>query len=146
MAGKTNLFVQVCLTALLCFAPKISQSTHVVGGHLTYRCLGNEIYEFSFFLYRDCEFGIPFHEGLEVHFYREVNFGNGYEYFAPDYLPLDSSEIEFIPPVINNPCLGPPEGICVEKGVYRSTAFLPGWAGDYKASIIYCCRNETITN
>ena len=43
---------------LLCFIkPQDIGATHIVGGEMTYRCLGNDFYELTLTVRRDCENG-----------------------------------------------------------------------------------------
>ena len=39
--------------------PKDASASHIVGGEINYRCLGNQRYEISMTIYRDCRFGNP---------------------------------------------------------------------------------------
>ena len=39
--------------------PKINYATHIVGGEMNYRCLGNNQYEIQLTVFRDCDTGIP---------------------------------------------------------------------------------------
>jgi hypothetical protein len=41
------------------------RASHVLGGEISYRCLGGGLYEFNMRLYRDCT-GIPWNEGNQV--------------------------------------------------------------------------------
>ena len=42
----------LCIGVL--FTPLISKATHLVGGEMTYTCLGNNTYEIQLVIYRDC--------------------------------------------------------------------------------------------
>ena len=39
---------------LLILTPLISKATHLVGGEMTYTCLGDNLYEIRLVIYRDC--------------------------------------------------------------------------------------------
>ena len=39
---------------LLLLTPLLSHSTHLIGGEMTYTCLGNNQYEIQLVIYRDC--------------------------------------------------------------------------------------------
>ena len=47
------------------------QATHIVGGEITYNCLGNDQYEITLSVYRDCYNGQPYFDqpaiiGIEI--------------------------------------------------------------------------------
>ena len=53
---KIHLKSLVLLLGILLSVGEI-QATHIVGGDLTYRCLGNNYYEFTLTVRRDCRYG-----------------------------------------------------------------------------------------
>lgn len=118
-----------------------AKATHIVGGELNYRYLGNNIYEINLTVYRDCYNGVPpFDNPASVgifnaqtnNFIREKLF---------NFVQLDT-----VPPTINSPCFLPPTDICYERTVYTDTVILPPSAGGYILSYQRCCRNVTIVN
>lgn len=119
----------------------MSQATHIVGGELNYRYLGNNVYRISLTVYRDCYNGVPpFDDPASVGIFnaltntliREKLFG---------FTSLDT-----VPPTVNGPCFIPPVDICYERTVYTDTVILPPSAGGYILSYQRCCRNNTILN
>lgn len=118
-------------------------ATHLVGGELYYTSLGNDQYELTLKMYRDCgpnnENGTGFDASVTIVAYNEnnVQVASG-TYFL-------SSSVN-VPVSLNNPCLTPPETICVEEGVYTGTMFLPSGAGTYTLSYQRCCRPPIVTN
>jgi hypothetical protein len=36
-----------------------AHATHIIGGEINYRCLGNNKYQISLTVYRDCFYGVP---------------------------------------------------------------------------------------
>src|SRR5690606_2022774 len=51
-------------------------ATHIVGGEITYRCLGNNRYEIILTVYRDCFYGDPkagFDDPAWIGFYRNLD-------------------------------------------------------------------------
>lgn len=60
------------------------------------------------------------------------------------HVPLGT--IQFVPNVINSPCLSPPNNVCVEAGQYVFTINIPSGLGP--CTIVYqrCCRNEATIN
>ena len=49
----------VLLFLLLVSLPGIMQATHIVGGELYYKYLGNDLYQIRLTVYRDCWNGVP---------------------------------------------------------------------------------------
>lgn len=46
--------VYALLGALLFFVPLTVRSNHIMGGHITYECLGVDTYEVTLYIYKDC--------------------------------------------------------------------------------------------
>ncbi|MCB0640653.1 MAG: PKD domain-containing protein [Phaeodactylibacter sp.] len=125
--------------------PSKLSATHIVGGDISYRCLGNNEYEIILNVYRDClnaspaaVFDDPAHIGI---------FTN----FSSD--PLDVIDVPFDPMIddtISNtlvdPCFIISEDICVHTTTYRTTVTLPYIAGGYTVAYSRCCRNNIIDN
>ncbi len=120
---------------------QVSTATHIVGGELNYRYLGNNVYQINLTVYRDCFNGVPpfdnpasvgIFNALTYNFIREKQF---------NFIDLDT-----VPPTINSPCFIPPTNICYERTVYSDTVILPPSANGYILSYQRCCRNITILN
>ncbi len=137
------------IAVLLFFLPLGNFATHIVGGEIYYDYLGNNNYKITLKVYRDCYNGIPPLDGLTDAsgnittpyfsvFNASFNLVQQYSFPAPS--------ASFVPPVINNPCLNPPSGVCVEQGIYSMTINLPPQAGGYYIAYQRCCRNNTILN
>lgn len=129
-----------CITLVLCF-PKL-YATHIVGGDLSYECLGTGQYKVTLKVYRDCFFGqAAFDNPARVSIY------NGPDGNIPyDNLLIALDGITNIPFVSDDPCLNPPNNVCVEQGLYEAIVSLPVSASGYHLSYQRCCRNNTITN
>ncbi|RME98375.1 MAG: PKD domain-containing protein, partial [Bacteroidetes bacterium] len=130
-------------------------AAHIVGGEMTYRCLGftnddpnsgSRRYEFTINLYRDCfgggsEFDSPnFVIQMHITVYRgnDRNPFRRLELNRPDITPVN------IDP--GSPCVIVPANICVEEGVYVWEMDLPITDESYQIVYQRCCRNNTITN
>jgi len=122
---------------------------HIIGGEITYECLGNDQYEFTMLIYRDCNCTdcASFDPFAAVAVFN-CNVGSDCAAFGQnDYFArIDAELLE-----INNvqapdyPCLIPPN-VCVEEGLYRFTLTLPNSPRSYHVSYQRCCRNVTINN
>lgn len=119
-------------------------ATHIVGGEITYRCLGNNTYEITLTVYRDCQNGIPnfdnpailgiYEEGSDNVLIKKIELS--YNAFSNDTLPI----------ILNNPCLTVPPDVCVHKATYITTTILPFNPNGYILVYQRCCRNKLIRN
>jgi gliding motility-associated-like protein len=116
-------------------------ATHIVGGELTYECLGNDQYRITLNVYRDCFNGVP-------PFDDPANIG----IFDTSFNLIDSLQIvwqgfdDTLDIYLNNPCLVRPPNICVHRSFYTGIVTLPPIPGGYQVAYQRCCRNELIRN
>ena len=128
---------------------------HIIGGVITYECLGGGDYEFTMKIYRDCNCTncADFDPIAFIAIYRCGDNTDCSALGQNDYLhrvdaPLLSSENVMAP---DYPCLIPPN-VCVQEGLYRFKLSdyginLPALTNDsYHITYQRCCRNETINN
>ena len=142
---RTQLLLLVCIFILSLAIP--TQAAHIIGGQLSYQCLGNENYEITIKMYRDCYGGGALFDSApnastvgQVTIYR-------------DGLPtpfqsviLDPPTITTLEPDLNIDCAGETPDVCVEEGIYVFTVNLPSGPDAYHITYQRCCRNATITN
>ncbi len=121
----------------------MASATHIIGGELFYSYLGNDEYEITLKIYRDCgpnnTNGTGFDASAEVAAYTPGGAYVASMFFSP-------TTIVQVPVVLNDPCLTPPSTICVEEATYISTMFLASGTGGYVLSYQRCCRSPNITN
>lgn len=111
---------------------------HIVGGDITYRCLGNNTYEITMIIYRDCNSkGAGYDKPAYIAVYNDTLFKN---------LALHPTGIRTLPADIYDPCFSVPTGVCTEIGFYSSTIYLPPNNGGYTLSYQRCCRNSSLRN
>jgi len=123
-------------------------ATHVAGGSLTYRCLGNSRYEISLEFRRDCFNGAPdaqFDRFASVTIFNAnnqlvVTLGNGGELRIP--FVDDDTLNEKLTSICN--VIG--DDVCVQTTVYKDTVILPQRPGGYILAYQRCCRNNALTN
>lgn len=119
-----------------------SYATHIVGGEMYYTYLGDNKYEVTLIMYRDCgpdnTVGTSFDSFAAIGIY---NGGTLYNSFTTNFLGVDSVPIQLL-----NPCLSVPEGICIEAGSYKFTVTLPQAEDDYIIAYQRCCRNNSLIN
>ncbi len=126
------------LLAILSF--QTLQATHIVGGELNYRCLGNDQYEISLTVFRDCFNGIPpFDNPAAIGVFDSSN------QLIQFRLPIPQGN-DTLNPVLFDSCLVIPPNVCVHRTSYIDTITLPFLAGGYQLVYQRCCRNNTIVN
>ena len=139
----------ILISLLLLVSALPGWSRHIIGGVMTYECLGNDQYEFTLRVYRDCNCTncAELDNVAEIGIYRcsSPNDCNGQWQDSPwDQIsvPLQSvSEVD----EPDYPCLIPPN-VCGEEGIYQFTLTLPQSDESYFVSYQRCCRNVTIAN
>lgn len=126
-----------------------AQSRHIIGGVITYECLGNDDYRFTLKVYRDCNCQncAYFDQEAAIGIYRcgtdvDCDLMTQGSTYANLYVPLGPVTLVEMP---DYPCLIPPN-VCVQEGVYTFTVNLPQSVESYHISYQRCCRNETINN
>jgi gliding motility-associated-like protein len=129
--------ISVLIFVLVLFSAKAS---HIVGGDIYYDYLGGNNYRFFITIYRDCNStGAAYDNPLILDVYLQNN-----NLINEVNIPFPGSVI--LPVVFNNPCVTPPNNICVEKAIYTTVINLPPTPGGYTVSYQRCCRGPNVTN
>ncbi|HUM48511.1 MAG TPA: PKD domain-containing protein, partial [Chitinophagales bacterium] len=132
-------YVWVLLT--LCSLSFNAFGSHIIGGELSYLCLGNNDYEITLKVYRDCYNGqAPYDNPSYVFIYNNTTGA----LFTTLSITFPGSDQ--IPNNTNDPCLIVPPNICVEEAVFIEQVHLPPTTGGYRLIYQRCCRNSTIVN
>jgi hypothetical protein len=124
-----------------------SYATHIYGGDLVYEHLGNNIYQVTLTVYRDCDpstnvNGTGFDPIVSIGI-----FSGGNNSFVQELsIPLSNSDIETLDLSLQNPCFTVPPNVCVERAVYQASVTLPFSASGYVLTYQRCCRNLSIDN
>jgi len=138
---KSSLHLIPFFSFFFCFS---ANAFHIIGGDLSYECLGNDEYAFELIVYRDCS--NPRADRLDdvapITIY--LKNGTSYDLFSDRQIRIISSDM--LDPELDNPCLQLPSNICIQKGVYEFTATLPKSTQSYQITYQRCCRNSTISN
>ncbi len=131
------LFFILVLTSLSHFQVN---ATHIIGGEITYSCLGDNQYEVTLTVFRDCYNGVPpFDDTVSIGVF---NFKNEliYDIRIP-YMKDDTIKQTLI-----GDCRVIPPNVCVHTSIYRDTVELKPILGGYTLVYQRCCRNKTIVN
>ena len=136
---------QLFCLLLACISCCNAFATHIVGGDMTYVYLGNNNYEITLKLYKECISELSLSKKVPIYSFDGITG----QILQEQGSSLDSLSFLYarnIYPVLNNPCLITPNNICVEQGIYRGIVNLPNKPGGYDLVYSNCCRNNTITN
>ena len=138
------MFRSSLLLSFLVFSSTFLLGKHIIGGVVTYECLGGGTYRFTCKVYRDCTdpTGANFDFAPPFSIYR-----NDEQTPIQTYYPqLDGPINDIDPP--EDPCLELPPNVCVEEGQYVFEHTFLDWpsTNTYTVSYQRCCRNNSITN
>jgi len=155
--------IQVVLILAILFQSKIIQASHSKGVDLTYKCLGNNEYDFLLTFYQDCAGSTDVRfdaqpklliSSTKCGYFQEVIMQYTEEPEKYDTLFNANNEVVSIKPNFEATTLcntakstcngGPYDG--VEKFTFRRSITLPSQCDDWVISYANCCRNEDITN
>lgn len=124
---------------LACLPPAV-QGAHLVGGEISYNCVGDNLYRIRMIIYRDCASnGAPFDNPAILTIYK----GNQ-DFVYNRYVNINSQRR--LPVTAPNSCTSLPPFVCVSKAIYIDTVSLPPTSSGYVISHQRCCRNATIDN
>ncbi|MCB0693348.1 MAG: gliding motility-associated C-terminal domain-containing protein [Lewinellaceae bacterium] len=144
-----DLFSLIWSLVLLLLVPVVASATHIVGGEMTYECLGNNQYRITMRVYRDCFSGQAGFDGSgpgSTPARVTIFLGSGPSAQQMGTPNIGNPVITKIDPVVTNPCLTAPSNVCVEQGVYTFTVNLTPTNQSYFIAYQRCCRNGTISN
>lgn len=115
-------------------------ASHIVGGEMYYDCLGNNQYRITLKIYRDCfSSGADFDSPLPV----TIFTGND-QFVRVEDVPYPGNTT--IPVTFSNPCVTPPNNICVQEAIYTKVITLAPSASGYKLAYQRCCRGPAVQN
>ena len=117
------------------------KAAHLVGGEISYICLGGNDYRIKLRVYRDCgSGGAQFDNQAAIAIYDSV--GN----LVLNLLVPKGPTINVPADSTGNPCVSAPPGLCTEYAEYVDTVNLPATKGGYIITHQRCCRNASISN
>jgi len=117
--------------------------THIVGGNFSYKCLGNNDYEISLTLRRDCQNGqAQFDDPANITIYDSTNG----EYKLYNIIPMEFNPDDTLNEQVETRCGLVGGDVCVHTTTYRTVVNLPKNVGGYVIVYQRCCRNVTLNN
>ncbi|RYD56490.1 MAG: T9SS type B sorting domain-containing protein [Sphingobacteriales bacterium] len=131
------------LIALLLWRAGSLYASHIVGGEMTYRCIGGNNYEIRLDIYQDCLTG---HGAARADddpaFIGVFNLDGG----PPSLDSVRSTSSTVVPPNFSNSCVNNPPPTCLTKLTFIFTRTLRPNNSGYRIMYIRCCRNESVNN
>lgn len=133
----------LCGAVLVIFGQWEVEATHIIGGDLTYRCLGHDLYEIRLTMRRDCFLGAPLTE-FDNPASIGVFYGDNFSLFMELLTPLRTDDT--LNQHLISDCTISGNDVCVEETIYVDTISLPFYAPGYIIAYQRCCRNMTLQN
>ena len=137
MLKKWVLFI------FLCGLCNVVNAEHLVGGDLTFRCNGNDLYSFQLKVYREASPGFAAHDNPAYLF---IYNNDNNQLFTTRFVNHNNN----INAVTNNdlgPCLQNPDPPAFDFATYNfSSVTLPQNTSGYRVVYQRCCRSNTVNN
>lgn len=130
----------LCFFVLILLPFSSSYATHMVGGEVNYRCLGNDQYEISVTVFRDCDTGVPWFDNPA-----SIGIFNDNDSLIYD-VRMSLRNNDTLELTLFDPCFVAPPNVCIHTTTYIDTVTLPFIAGGYQIVYQRCCRNQDIVN
>lgn len=133
----------ICLLLLLPLCVLQGFATHILGGEMYYTYLGNDNYQVTLRLYRDC--GPANSNNTQLDNQAAIGIFNSAGALVQTVhfnLPTETT----MPVIVDNPCLTAPPSICTREGIYTGVVTLPSGTGGYTLAYQRCCRSPAVVN
>lgn len=144
---KALIYSVLTLTFTVVGVNKVSAS-HLVGGDLTYQCLGNNKYKVVLTVRRDCGLAFPdalFDDPASIGIFdKDYNLLTDLAANGQILIPFNNDDT--LNQVLINKCTVTTGDVCVHETRYEFTLTLPFRAGGYNLVYQRCCRNLSLTN
>lgn len=142
---KKQLNILISIFLLFVSFTLNTRASHIVGGEVTYVCLGGNQYRITVTTYRDCLNGIVGAIGEDDPAFIAIYRANGSRYIVDSINGLVPGG-EVVPPNFKNDCVTNPPNTCLNRIVFQKTYFLDNSTTSYKVVYQRCCRNASIIN
>ncbi|MFT4062646.1 MAG: PKD domain-containing protein [Edaphocola sp.] len=138
---KVGLKYTILLLAM-CLLVFGAQASHMMGGDITYRCLGNNVFEITITLYQDCLYGEP--KAIDEDDPANFSIFNSQGVLI-DADSVDATSTAIVDPNFSNSCITNYPSTCMRRQVFTFNRTLPP-GGPYYIVYERCCRNASINN
>ncbi len=143
-----NSIFYICVIFALSLLPSLVEARHIIGGDITYECLGEtspgmKRWRFTMHIYRDC-----FGNGANFDVPAEFAIYKGTETNNSLYSTFSLNTYDYTKLIPDTPqCVTKIPQVCVEQASYSFETILPVLTNEsYFVVHQRCCRNNTITN
>ncbi len=141
MSNKIFSALKFITLVLILSIAENAGATHIIGGQLTYRHLGNNSYEVTLTLRRDCTLGqVGYDDPASVGIFSAATN----TLISEVRIPFMASDT--VGNTIVSKCGFIGSEVCVQRTSYRDTIDLPFLAGGYILAYQRCCRNASLNN
>lgn len=137
-------FNHLIILLFLVFFSFRSHASHMIGGDVTYRCLGSNTFEITITLFQDCLYGEPGALAQDNPAYYSIFASNTNQLIVADSASAISTQI--VDPNFSNACINNYPNTCMRKQVFKFTRTLPPNTTGYYIVYERCCRNASINN
>ncbi len=144
MINNCTKFIVLLLITLLSLNNK-AKASHIIGGDITYKCLGNNRFGFTFTLYHDCLGQAQAIIDDSESYYSIFNANTGAPVLAGQSMGIYVDQ-QNIPTGFANECINNAPNTCMSKMVFEFEVTLPPTNDGYVFVYQRCCRNQTLNN
>lgn len=144
-----QVFLKSIIAIAFFFTISNSNASHLIGGEINYECIGNNQYEITMTLYRDCYSSsgsggatTPFDQLAQMSIF--TGNGTNYNNFSASY--DQTIYPQTLSSTIPNGCLVPAIPLCVDKATYVTIINLPYDSTGYHITYQRCCRSASLLN
>lgn len=116
---------------------------HILGGELNYRCLGDDQYEITLDIYRDCSQGNAWFDDPAIIGIYDSNDEIIYTLGSAGYVRIPFQDDDTIFQYSEDICLELNFGKCIHTTKYTDTVSLPFRTGGYYLAYYVCCRQRS---
>ncbi|MGN6569267.1 MAG: PKD domain-containing protein [Flavipsychrobacter sp.] len=147
---KARIAILLPLFLACFFTP--AKATHIVGGEVTYKCLGNNWYEFTLTIYEDCLTGLPSAIAGDDPAFVNIFDGKGNPVlrdangFLMNFDTIRLASRILVPTNFSNACVTNPPATCLNKATFVKRYYLPPNGTGYTFVYQRCCRNRSVQN
>ena len=118
-----------------------TKASHVIGGQMHYDYLGNDMYQVTLTLYRDCSSNTQYDDPLHIGIFNSA--GDQVDNLS---IALQDAIVTTVTPESYSACYVAPLDLCIEEAIFSTTVELPLIPGGYTLTYQRCCRNFSIVN
>jgi gliding motility-associated-like protein len=122
-----------------------ARASHIVGGEVSYKCLGNNKYEITINIYEDCQTG--YQEAIQQDDPGLISIYDGSDF--RHLVLFDSIRLNpqiHVPANFSNQCVNNYPTVCLLKSSFIKTYSLSASTTGYLIVYQRCCRNSTVLN